>query len=254
MRIGIAGFGKMGALVRQTALARGHRVPVVIDPHSNAPEVTDVELTSESLPLDVIIDFTSPQAVVNNIERYGELRVSAVIGTTGWYEKMDHVARIIGKSDTGLIWSGNFSLGVNIFFRLIEKTVAIMNGFPDYDVLVQELHHNRKADSTSGTAKMVGDILIAGLDRKKTLVTGLPSRSLEQHEINLSSGRGGFFPGQHRVIFDSEVDTITLDHTARSRLGFAEGAIMAAEWIEGRQGFYNINDLMDSIIGSEKSG
>jgi 4-hydroxy-tetrahydrodipicolinate reductase len=254
MRIGIAGFGKMGTLVRQTALTRGHQIPAVIDPRSNAPEVTGVELTSKSLPLDVIIDFTSPQTVLNNIERYGELKVSAVIGTTGWYEKMNQVARIVEKSGIGLIWSGNFSLGVNIFFRLIEKTVAIMNGFPDYDVLIKELHHNRKADNPSGTAKMIGEILIAGLDRKKALVTGLPSRSLEQHEMNLSSGRGGFFPGQHSVIFDSEVDTITLEHTARSRLGFAEGAIMAVEWIKGRQGLYNINDLMDSIIGSEKRG
>ncbi|HED24639.1 MAG TPA: 4-hydroxy-tetrahydrodipicolinate reductase [Firmicutes bacterium] len=251
MRIGIAGFGKMGSLIRETALARGHLVPAVIDPWSDAREVTGKKFTAKTLPLDVIIDFTSPQAILDNIKRYGELNIPAVIGTTGWYEKMSQAARIVEKSGIGLIWSGNFSLGVNIFFRLIEKTAAIMNGFPEYDVLVQELHHNQKADSPSGTARMIGDILIDRLDRKKAMVTGMPSRSLENYELHLASGRGGFIPGQHAVLFDSEVDTITLEHTARSRLGFAEGAVMAAEWIKDRHGFYNINDLMDSIVGSE---
>ncbi|HOB29271.1 MAG: 4-hydroxy-tetrahydrodipicolinate reductase [Dethiobacteria bacterium] len=249
MRIGIAGYGQMGALIRQTALARGHLVPTVIDPQSNAEEVTAKELTCLSPPLDVIIDFTSPQAAVKNIERYGELKVSAVIGTTGWYEQMEQVASIVEESGIGLIWSSNFSLGVNLFFRLVETAASMMNRFPQYDLFVHESHHRRKVDSPSGTAKMIGDILLDKLDRKKTILNELPDRQLEDHELHLSSSRGGAIPGNHRVIFDSEVDTIVLEHNARSRCGFAEGAVRAAEWIYGRSGLYDINDFMNSIIG-----
>lgn len=253
MKIGIAGFGQMGALIRQTALARGHLVPVVIDPQSDAKEVTAKELTCLSPPLDVIIDFTSPQAVVKNIERYGELKVAAVVGTTGWYAQMERVANIVEESGIGLIWSSNFSLGVNLFFKLVETTALIMNRFPQYDVLVHESHHRRKTDSPSGTAKMIGDILIEKLDRKKSVLTRLPDRRIEDHELQLSSSRGGSIPGNHRVIFDSEVDTIVLEHNARSRCGFAEGAVRAAEWIYGRSGLYNINDLMSSVVRGEEN-
>lgn len=249
MHIGIAGYGQMGELIHQTALAWGHQVPTVIDPQSNAQEVTHRELTCLSPPLDVIIDFTSPQSVVRNIERYGELGVSAVIGTTGWYEQLGRVASIVERSGIGLIWSSNFSLGVNLFFRMVETAAAIMNRFPQYDPFVHESHHRRKIDSPSGTAKIIGDILISKIERKRTIVGELPHRRLEEQELQLSSSRGGSVPGTHRVVFDSEVDTIVLEHEARSRCGFAEGAVRAAEWIRGRRGLYGINDFMNSIIG-----
>ncbi len=253
MRIGIAGYGVMGALIRQTALDRGHEVPAVIDPQSDAAEVTATELACLSPPLDVIIDFTSPQAAVKNIERYGELKVSAVIGTTGWYEQMGRVASIVEESGIGLIWASNFSLGVNLFFRLIEEAATMMNRFPQYDPFVHESHHRRKLDSPSGTAKMIGDILIGKIEGKKTIVTELPDRRLKDDELHLSSSRGGTVPGNHRVVFDSEVDTIILEHSARSRRGFAEGAVLAAEWIRGRSGLYGITDFMNSISGGVKN-
>lgn len=251
MRIGIAGYGQMGVVTRQTALARGHLVPTVIDPQSDAEEVTAKELTCLSPPLDVIIDFSSPQAVVNNIERYGKLKLAVVIGTTGWYEQMERVASIVKESGIGLIWSSNFSLGVNLFFQLVETAALLMNRFPQYDVLVHESHHRRKIDSPSGTAKMIGEILIDRLERKNTILDELPDRRIKDHELHLSSSRGGSIPGSHRVIFDSEVDTIVLEHNARSRCGFAEGAVRAAEWIYGRNGLYTINDMMNSIIRGE---
>ena len=252
MRIGIAGYGVMGALTRQTALSRGHQVPAVIDPQSDAEEVTAKELPCLSPPLDVIIDFTSPQAAVKNIERYGELKVSAVIGTAGWYVQMGQVASIVEQSGIGLIWASNFSLGVNLFFRLVETAASLMNRFPQYDPFVHESHHRRKIASPSGTAKMIGDLLLGGIDRKKVIVKELPDRRLKDHELHLSSSRGGSVPGDHRVIFDSELDTIALEHNARSRRGFAEGAVQAAEWIHGRRGLYGINDFMNSIIGGVK--
>jgi 4-hydroxy-tetrahydrodipicolinate reductase len=249
MRIGIAGYGRMGRLIRELALASGHQVPVVIDPRSTADEVTGRVLTSKSLPLDVIIDFTEPAVVVDNIYCYAEMKVPSVIGTTGWYSSMDQVAAVVEKNETGLIWSGNFSLGVNLFCFLVREAGRIMNRFPQYDPMVHEYHHRHKVDSPSGTAQMIGEILVSTLERKKELVNNLPERSLNEHELNISSTRGGSIPGTHLVLFDSEADTISLKHSARNRSGFAEGALVAAEWIRDKKGLFDINDLMDSITG-----
>ncbi len=249
MRIGISGYGQMGRIIRQKALAKGFEVPEVIDPHGAAAEVTAREIASISGPLDVIIDFTHPQAVVDNIERCGQLKLPAVIGTTGWYDQMDRVAAIVEKTDIGLIWSGNFSLGVNLLFQLVETASLIMNRFPQYDAAVHEYHHRHKADSPSGTAQMLGEIIIEKLDRKKAVVHELKGRRIEEHELHLSSTRGGSIPGTHQVIFDSDVDDIILEHRARSREGFAEGALVAAQWICGRKGLFSINEMMKSVIG-----
>lgn len=205
------------------------------------------------MPLDVIIDFTEPQVVVENIERYGRLGLAAVIGTTGWYDRFDRVDAVVEKSGIGLIWSGNFSLGVNLFFYLVKHAGKIMNRFPRYDALVHEYHHRRKADSPSGTAQMLGDILIKYLDRKSQTVTAGLDRRIEENELHISSTRGGSIPGTHRVVFDSDEDTIILEHSARSRAGFAEGAVLAAEWIRGRKGLYSIDDMMHSLIGGEEN-
>jgi len=249
MRIGIAGFGRMGELIRNKAIACGHEVGAVIDPFSKHEAVTAAEFSLDSLPLDVIIDFTIPEAVKNNIRLYGQLKVPAVIGTTGWYSDMPEVAEIVGKSGIGLIWSGNFSLGVNIFFSLVKKAGMIMNRFAQYDVMVHEYHHRHKADSPSGTAAMLGDILLSTLDRKESILDRTPAGVIKETELHISSTRGGEIPGTHRVIFDSEEDSLIIEHSARSRSGFADGALMAAEWIKDRKGFYNLEDMIQSLIG-----
>lgn len=251
MKVGIAGYGRMGRLIHQKALSAGHEVPVIIDPSSPAKEVTGRHLASNSGALDVIIDFTFPGAAVENIKRYAELKISAVIGTTGWYDQMDYVAKIVEESGIGLIWSGNFSPGVNILFHLVKTAGRVMNRFPDYDVAIHEVHHRHKADSPSGTAVMIGDILINKLDRKQATVAGSAQAIIGETELNITSSRCGSIPGTHQVVFDSEVDTITLEHKARSREGFASGALMAAEWICGNSGLYTIDDLMHSIIGGD---
>lgn len=251
MKVGIAGYGRMGRLIHQKALLAGHEVPVIIDPSSPAMEVTGRQFASKPGDLDVIIDFTVPVAAVENIKRYTELKTSVVIGTTGWYEQMEHVAKIVEESGIGLIWSGNFSPGVNIFFHLVKAAGKVMNRFPDYDAAIHEIHHRHKADSPSGTAVMIGNILINKLDRKQATVNGSARAVMGETELNITSSRCGSIPGTHQVIFDSEVDTITLEHKARSREGFASGALMAAEWICGRSGLYTIDDLMHSIIGGD---
>ncbi|MEK6950049.1 MAG: dihydrodipicolinate reductase C-terminal domain-containing protein, partial [Nanoarchaeota archaeon] len=149
----------------------------------------------------------------------------------------------------GMIWSGNFSIGVNIYFKIIENAAKIMNKFTDYDMFVHEFHHNQKADSPSGTAVMIGKILTDNVDRKKKIVTEELKRRITPNELHISSTRSGSIPGTHIVGFDSPADTIELKHTARGREGFALGAIMAAQWIKDKKGFYNIDDLMDDIIG-----
>lgn len=239
----------MGRLIRQKAIEQGHRVVAVIDPVSGAREVSAKEFDASSLPLDVIIDFTNPAVLVENVNRYGELKVPAVIGTTGWYDRLNEVAAAVARHGIGLIWAGNFSLGVNLFYQLVRTAGQLFNRFPDYDALIHETHHRHKADSPSGTAEMIGAILLDSLDRKKNLATGNPGRPLQEGELHLSSARGGTIPGIHRVLFDSDVDTIVIEHSARNRSGFADGALLAAEWIIGKKGIYTIDDLMRSIIG-----
>ncbi len=251
MRIGIAGYGKMGIIIRQKALEKGHSVAAIIDPSCGAEEVTDRAISAAILPLDVIIDFTSPGTLVDNIKLYCDLQLPAVIGTTGWYERLGEVAVMVNQSGTGLIWSGNFSLGVNIYLQLIKTSAALMEGFEQYDVMVSEVHHSRKKDSPSGTAEMIGAILLDALSRKKSIVAGNYEQPLGAGDLHISSSRVGAEPGLHRVVYDSEVDTIAIEHRARNRSGFAEGALLAAEWIVNKKGLYSIDDLMQAVIGGK---
>ncbi len=251
MKIAISGYGRMGKLIRDKALEAGHDVVAVIDPISSEWVVTAKKINSESLrDADVVIDFTIPQVLVDNVREYAACGVSAVIGTTGWYDRMDEVASIVGER-IGCIWSGNFSVGVHLFFHMIEKAANLMNSFPGYDCMVHEFHHNKKADSPSGTAAMIGAILIDGLDTKRKVVTQMLDRPIESDELHVSSTRGGSIPGTHSVIFDSPVDSIELTHRARNREGFATGAIETAQWLEGKRGFFSIDDMLQSMLGGE---
>ncbi len=251
MKIAISGYGRMGRLIRLKALEAGHEVVAVIDPVSTDRDVTASEISAASLKdAQVVIDFTIPSVVIGNISRYAEIGISCVVGTTGWYDRMDEVSGIVGER-IGCIWSGNFSVGVHLFFEMVRKAAAVMDGFGAYDCMVHEFHHNKKADSPSGTAAMIGKILIDGLDRKSAVVTEMLDRPIEAHELHVSSTRGGAIPGTHTVIFDSPVDSIELTHRARNREGFAAGSITAAEWIDGRKGFFSIDDLLQSLIGEQ---
>ena len=248
MNIALIGYGKMGRLVEQKAKEKGINVVATIDP--DVKDAQSKEITEESLKdVDVCIDFTHPTTAIDNLKKTAVLKRNMVMATTGWYDKMDEARKIVNEHGIGLIWSGNFSIGVNIFFRIIEEAAKIFNRFPDYDALCYELHHNRKADSPSGTAEMVGRIILENLERKDTLVFEKLSRKILPNELHVGSIRGGDIPGTHVVSFDSAFDTIELRHTARLREGFALGAIMAAEFIKKQKGFFGIDDLMRNIIG-----
>ncbi len=248
MKIAIIGYGKMGQITEQLAGENGHEVVSTIDPTVKSAKFNN--FNEENLRgADVAFDFTVPAIVLENIDNYIKYGINAVIGTTGWYEHLEEVKEKVEKSNIGLIWSGNFSIGVNLFFRIIEKSAGLMNNFPAYDIMGYEIHHNRKKDSPSGTMNMIGKILLEKLKNKKKIVTEKLDRKISKEEIHLASIRGGCVPGTHLIAFDSEVDTIELKHTARNRKGLALGAIKAAEWIDGKRGFYNIEDMMNEIIG-----
>jgi 4-hydroxy-tetrahydrodipicolinate reductase len=248
VNIALIGYGKMGQLVKRFAEVKGHRITAIIDPFGG--EGCYKEITAEALSgAEVCIDFTQPQVVVDDIKQMAALGKNMVIGTTGWYGHMDEVKRLVEQHRVGLIWSGNFSIGVNALFRIVGYAAKVFNNLPDYDVLGHEFHHKGKADSPSGTAAMLGKILLDNLDRKQRLAVDKLDRKIEPDEIHFSSSRGGAMPGTHLIMFDSLVDTIEIKHTARGREGFAAGAVMAAEFIQGKTGFYNIDDLMNTIIG-----
>lgn len=250
MKIAIIGYGKMGHEIERLAKEKGITVTSIIDPLSK--DSTHKEISKESLKeIDVAVDFTHPSTVLENIKKVCSLGKNMVVGTTGWYDQMNEVKRIVEKAGTGFIWSGNFSVGVNIFFKIVENAAKLMDKFQDYDVFVHEFHHNQKADSPSGTAMMIGKIMKENLKRKDTIVTEELKRKIKVNELHVSSTRCGTISGTHIVGFDSKADSIELKHTAKGREGFAIGALMAAEWIKGKKGFFNIDDLMKNIIRGE---
>ena len=247
MNIAIIGYGRMGKIIERTAKDRGHNVVSLIDP--NCEDAQFDEVNEESMKdADVCIDFTIPDVALENAINVSKHNVNIVMGTTGWYDQMDKMEKIVKDNKTGLIWSGNFSIGVNIFFRIINSAAKIINNIDNYDIFAYEMHHKGKKDSPSGTANMIADMLIKNIDRKEKVVVDKLDRQIEPGELHLASVRGGSVPGTHSVSFDSNADTIELKHTARSREGFALGAVMAAEWIDKKKGFFHIDDLMKDII------
>src|SRR3989338_510857 len=248
MNIAIIGYGKMGREIERIALQRGIKVVSIID--LEAKEAHLREITAESVRnADVCIDFTHPDSSIKNIEKLSKLKKNIVVGTTGWYGNMGRARAIVNKAGNGLIWSGNFSIGVNLFFRMVEDAARIIDNVEDYDIFIHEFHHSQKADSPSGTALMLGKLITDNVSRKKKIVTEELKRRIRPDELHISSTRGGSIPGTHIVGMDSAADTIELKHTARNRQGFALGAVMAAQWISKKKGFYGIDDMMDSVIG-----
>jgi len=247
INIAIIGYGAMGKLVEKFAKEKGITVSSIIDPVAEG--ATHKEINVESLDgADVCIEFSLPDAAMENIKKVAELGKDHVMATTGWLDNVEEAKRIISKSETGFIYASNFSIGVNAFYRIVRIAAKIFNNLPDYDVSAYELHHKRKKDSPSGTAKSIGSLLIKNIDRKTKLVFDKLDRKIASDELHFASVRGGDVPGTHVVDFDSTADTIELKHTARNRNGFALGALLAAEWISDKKGFFEINDMMVEII------
>src|SRR5437867_727566 len=220
MNIALIGYGKMGHEVEQLALTKGHRIVAKCDPA--CPGQADIAISQDVLrDADVCIEFTHPGAVLENIRKIAALKKALVVGTTGWYEHLPEAESIAKHNGIGLVYAPNFSLGVNLFYQIVEKASELFDHFEDYDVFGSEIHHRQKVDSPSGTAKKLSDIVLKKFPRKKRVVSGSLNRAIAPEELHLVSVRAGQFPGIHSLTFDSPADTIELTHTVRSRSGFA---------------------------------
>ena len=234
MRIALIGYGAMGRLVGALAVEKGHEIALTIDIDDAARSVD--ELASAVRGCDVAIDFSIADAVPKNAEACGRAKVPLVVGTTGWQSQVNDVRRIVTKHDSALIYGANFSVGVQLYYRIAARAAELFRGVESYDPFIEEAHHKRKRDAPSGTAVQLQKIVAENLDR----------------DVPVASTRAGYIPGTHRLGFDSAADQITLTHAARSREGFAAGALMAAQWIIGRKGVYEFSEVFDEIISQNR--
>jgi 4-hydroxy-tetrahydrodipicolinate reductase len=227
MNLAIIGYGKMGHLVEQLAPEYGFGVALRldIDENENGRGITPERFRD----IDVAVDFSVPGAVVTDIERLSAAGINAVIGTTGWTDQMERAKEAVTNGGTGLVWSPNFSIGVNIFLRLVAQATRQFAPYQEYGAWAWEIHHITKKDAPSGTLlKLVEEMKKADPKRR----------------VDVSSNRAGAHPGTHEIGFDSAADTITLRHTARSREGFARGALTAARWVIGKKGWFEFSDVL----------
>jgi 4-hydroxy-tetrahydrodipicolinate reductase len=219
-KLAIVGYGKMGRLIEQLAPEYGFTVHARLDLNDDLRQAAGA---------DVAVEFTLPTAVVGNVETLSALRIPVVTGTTGWADQLDRVRAVIELNGTGLVWSPNFSIGVNVFFRVVREAAWLLESEPQYGAWAWEIHHHTKKDAPSGTLlRLVEEMKAAGYSRP----------------IDTSANRAGAHPGTHEIGFDSAADTITLRHTARSREGFARGALKAAKWIIDKKGFHEFSEIV----------
>lgn len=230
MNLAIIGYGKMGRLIEQLAPEYGCEVKLRLDVNNNA---RFEGMTAENFRgIDAAIEFSMPQAAPENIERLAKLGVSVVVGTTGWFDQMERVREIVNRDKIGLVWSSNFSVGVNVFSQVVAEAAKLMARQPEFGAWAWEIHHATKKDAPSGT-------LLALVEKMK--------QSGYTRPIDVSSSRAGAHPGTHEIGFDSGADTITIRHTARSREGFARGALRAARWLNGRKGFFDFREIVNEL-------
>jgi 4-hydroxy-tetrahydrodipicolinate reductase len=230
-RLALVGYGKMGRLLEQLAPDHGFEVALRLDGASNPG---GAGLTAESVRgVEVAVDFSVPAAVPENVERLAALGIPMVVGTTGWGEHLPRVREAVERHGGALVYGANFSVGVQVFYRLAEAAARLLADEEPYDVWLYEIHHKKKKDAPSGTL----------LEIRRTM-----ERAGWRRPLDVASNRAGAIPGTHQIGFDSEADTITLEHRARSRAGFAHGALRAARWVLGRKGLHEFREIWEQII------
>ncbi|MCQ2959817.1 MAG: 4-hydroxy-tetrahydrodipicolinate reductase [Bacteroidales bacterium] len=237
MKIALIGYGKMGKEIEKIAIERGHSIVLTIDINNQQ------DMTPENLKkADVAIEFTTPKTAIDNYRKCFNAGIPVVSGSTGWTEKFDEIADLCNKTNNTFFYSSNYSLGVNIFFELNKKLAAIMNKFEQYDVCVQEAHHNQKLDAPSGTAITIAQGILENIDRKKDWRL---NEFKSTDELQVVSTRLGSIPGTHIVTYDSADDTLEIKHAAKSRRALAFGAVIAAEFVKDKKGVFGMKDLLD---------
>ncbi len=240
-RIALIGNGSMGKEISHIAAERGFIITRIFD------ERSPLDVSSPD-DFDVAIDFSTPNAVVSNIQALCALHKNVVIGTTGWLEHLPMIRQVVEKHSIGIVYSSNFSIGMQMFFRIVRQAARLVNSAPEYDIFMQEIHHKRKLDSPSGTALSLGDIVVEEVYRKSAIYSETSHGKISPEALHISSVRGGEVTGTHNIWIDSIADTIELTHRAKNRSGFATGALVAAEWIWKRQGVYDFTEQFDNIV------
>lgn len=236
MNIAIIGYGKMGMAIEKIATDRGHAVLLKI----NLDNMHD--FTIENLKMcDVAIEFTDPTSAISNIKKCFEAQLPVVVGTTGWYNKLEEIKLNCLSSNNTLLYASNYSLGVNLFFELNKKLAQLMNNYSSYDVEMEEIHHTEKKDSPSGTAITLAEGIIENIDRKTTWVNHVAK---QENELSIISKRIVNVPGTHEVVYKSAEDEIEIKHTALNRNGFALGAVIGAEYIFNKKGIFTMKEVL----------
>ena len=224
MKIALLGYGKMGRMVEEAASRQKVEVACIIDPVAGSRgRLEDCQ---------VVIDFSEPAAVIDNIKMVAAAGLAMVVGTTGWYDRIEEVRRMVDERQIGFVYGSNFSVGVNLMFKIARYSARLFSRFASHEPFIEEAHHQFKKDAPSGTAIFLKREVEAEYNR----------------DVPVASLRAGFIPGTHTVGFDSEADTLTITHTARSRAGFADGAVIAAQWIVGRRGLYEFSEIIDEQL------
>lgn len=235
MKITLIGYGKMGKTIEQIAVQRGHQISHIIDV-SNAQDLQNIKKGDT----DVVIEFTQPESAFENVKYCVENQIPVVCGTTGWLEKRLVIEQICQEKKSAFFYASNYSIGVNIFFKINQILAKMMNPYPQYEVSIEEIHHTEKKDAPSGTAITLAEGIIEHLERKK----GWKLAEHGTNQVTITALREPNVAGTHTVFYQSEIDTIEIKHTAHSRQGFALGAVLAAEWLKDKQGIFGMNDLL----------
>jgi 4-hydroxy-tetrahydrodipicolinate reductase len=230
MKIALIGYGAMGKLVETLVENKNHEIAAVI--HQTDANLSAKELAEKLEGIEAAIDFSVAEAVRRNVEACLLANVSLVEGTTGWNAERENIKKLVEEKQGAFVFGANFSIGVNLFYKLADYASELFSKFEDYEAFIEEQHHSRKKDAPSGTTLKLKEIVAKNIEK----------------DFSVSSTRAGNIPGTHRVGFDGNADQILLEHFARSREGFASGAILAAEWIVGKKGFYEFTDVMDEIM------
>lgn len=237
MKIALFGYGKMGKEIESYAISRGHEIPIKIT--SSTPKES-----ADFSQIDLIIEFSKPNCVVENIKFAFDLGIPIVVGTTGWYEQLDEIKSTCIQKKGCLMYGTNFSIGVNVFFALNQYLAKIMRDIEGYNVSILETHHTEKLDAPSGTGISLAEQILASNERYTNWKNVPPSDLENENDLSLASLRLANVPGTHEVTYSSVIDDIEIKHTAHSRKGFAQGSVLAAEWLFGKSGIFIVQDFL----------
>lgn len=234
MKIALIGYGKMGREIEKIAHERNHQVIAKVDNHDDwkNPGLKNC---------DIAVEFSMPETVIKNIKNCFDRNIPVVVGTTGWYDQLENIKQLCLRQNKTMFFASNFSIGVNIFFEINKKLAELINAYPQYNPEISEIHHIYKLDAPSGTAITLADQIIERIDKLSSW--SLDSKENE-NQLVINAERIAQTPGTHSILYDSDIDSILIKHEAKSRRGFALGAVLAAEFLHGRTGFYTMRDLL----------